>query len=324
MTVTEDLTARLDRLEAANADLAARNAVLADRIDDLEGRSQGAPAAVPARAGAAADTTLDRRRLLKRGAALAGAAAAGAVLLDAAPSAAADGNAVILGGLNRATSGTYLNQSASTNGFGLSVSSNGESAGDFHATGALGTGLIVEGNGAHMRFVRSGRQSPINDATPHVRGEVVMDTYSNLWYCAGDGTPGVWTTLAGNGSTGSFFPLPAPVRVYDSRPGTNPTQGPKTPLTGTRTIDLTVNGSTLGTFSRTAVVNVLLVNAANAPGNFTIWAGGQAKPLSNTLVWGGSAGRFSTLAVTRLGSGKVQINASHRTDVVLDVVGHYF
>ena len=159
---------------------------------------------------------------------------------------------------------------------------------------------------------------------------MVVDAYANLWYCIADGTPGTWRSLAGNGSNGAsaggFYPTPGPIRIYDSRPGTTPNVGSKTRLVAgaTRTLDLKVNSSGLYAGVNTAVLNILLVNATAGAGNFTVWAAGQAKPAGNTLVWGGSAGRFSTLAFSLLdGQARVNVNASLATDLVIDVVGYY-
>ena len=58
--------------------------------------------------------------------------------------------------------------------------------------------------------------------------------------------------------------------------------------------------------------------------DFTIWANGQARPSGNTLVWGGNAGRFSTLAVTRVDANALcQVFGSLKTDLTVDVVGYY-
>lgn len=55
-----------------------------------------------------------------------------------------------------------------------------------------------------------------------------------------------------------------------------------------------------------------------------MWAQGVAKPQANTLVWGGAAGRFSATAVSALDSqARIQVAASHPTDIVVDVVGYY-
>ncbi|MCU1452681.1 MAG: hypothetical protein JWN46_827 [Acidimicrobiales bacterium] len=172
----------------------------------------------------------------------------------------------------------------------------------------------------------NGRNPPTGDTIPHSFGEFIVDGFGDVWVCVTGGTPGVFRKIAGPATAGAFHALHVPVRVYDSRPGTSPAQGPKTPLTPNtaRTIDLTVNSSTVPAGATAAAVNVLLVNAATGNGNFTVWANGVTRPQSNTMVWGGTAQRFSTFAVTALDStAKVQVLSSSTTDVVLDVVGYY-
>ena len=56
----------------------------------------------------------------------------------------------------------------------------------------------------------------------------------------------------------------------------------------------------------------------------TVWAAGATKPVANTLVWGGDAGRFTTLAVTAVDSlARVKVDASLQTHVIIDVVGYF-
>ena len=52
-------------------------------------------------------------------------------------------------------------------------------------------------------------------------------------------TPGTFRKLGGATTAGAFHALATPVRVYDSRPGTKPTVGSKTPLgpNSPRTVD---------------------------------------------------------------------------------------
>lgn len=67
-----------------------------------------------------------------------------------------------------------------------------------------------------------------------------------------------------------------------------------------------------------------MVNTAAGNGNFTIWANGATRPKANNMVWGGTLGRYSSLAVTAVdGAAQCQVQSSHRTDFVLDVVGYY-
>lgn len=55
----------------------------------------------------------------------------------------------------------------------------------------------------------------------------------------------------------------------------------------------------------------------------TVWANDKPKPQSNTVVWGGSTGRFTGTAVTALDAqARIKGDASHTTNIVLDVVGY--
>ncbi|HMJ79072.1 MAG TPA: hypothetical protein VK507_24010 [Iamia sp.] len=166
--------------------------------------------------------------------------------------------------------------------------------------------------------------------TLYMQGTVADDPSSQgaMWVCVKGGAPGTWRKVAAHNSAGALHILPTPKRIYDSRPGTSPTGvGPKTPLVGgdaPRTLDLKQNSSGVPAGATGAVVTVLLVNAAIGDGNFTIWANDKLKPPANTLVWGGSAKRFTTQTITAVDAqARVKVDASRQTDVVIDVVGFY-
>ena len=166
---------------------------------------------------------------------------------------------------------------------------------------------------------------PSNDAFVHSLGSLVEDPEGNLWLCTVDGST-TFRKLAGPATAGALHVLPAPVRVYDSRPGTSPSTGPKTPLAAAtaRVLDMTVNSSGVPKGATAVMCNLLVVNAVAGSGNLTIWANGVAHPSANNMVWGGSAGRFSSLAVTAVDhNAKCQVMANVKTDFVLDVVGYY-
>ncbi|MCU1452169.1 MAG: hypothetical protein JWN46_315 [Acidimicrobiales bacterium] len=230
-------------------------------------------------------------------------------------------------GLGNTTGGGVVGQSNSgTAVFGIAFSGGAAVKG----TSLSGPGGVFTTNdGSQLQLATAGshvRTPPIADTTPHVAGEIVCDTSGGLWFCAAAGSPGTWRKLAGPDTAGALRVLPAPVRVYDSRPGTSPATGPKTPLVanGARTLDLTVDSSTVPAGATAALVTLLLVNTVAGNGNFTIWANGVARPQANNMVWGGSAGRFSSPATTALdATGKCQVVSNLKTDVVLDVVGYY-
>jgi hypothetical protein len=196
---------------------------------------------------------------------------------------------------------------------------------EVHDNGGPGA-VTVYANQNHFALRNGPNAAPTTRATFQVVGTVVAQPDGTLWYCTATGTPGAWRQLTANSAAGSLHVLPAPVRVYDSRLGTSPSVPPKTPLAANteRTLDLTVNGSTVPKGATAALVTCLLVNAATGNGNFTIWSNAAPRPQSNTLVWGGNTGRFTATAVTALDNdAKVKVQASMQTDLVLDVVGYY-
>ena len=209
-----------------------------------------------------------------------------------------------------------------------------DAGGDGISVQATGIGLDVSGSdlGAHLFGLRaalllgsSSGSPPGSSTVAHTEGELYSQA-GDLWYCTDPGTPGRWVMVAGSATAGALTVLPAPIRVYDSRPGTFPAVAPKTPLSPgvARTLDLKANNSTVPAGATAAVLTVLLVNAASGNGNATVWANGVARPQSNTLVWGGSTGRFTAKELTALDSeAQIQVLASLSTDVVVDVVGYY-
>lgn len=194
-------------------------------------------------------------------------------------------------------------------------------------TSAKGPAIRAQAPVTNLSLVgRSTSTAPTADTSAHAAGDLVEDSAGQLWVCVGGGTPGQWRKLAGPATAGALHILPTPVRVYDSRTGTTPSIGPKTPLAAgsTRTVDLTANSSGVPAGATAAMVTLLIANAAAGNANFTIWKNGATRPQSNTMVWGGSVGRFSTSALTALdAAGKVQVSCSVQTDVIIDVVSYY-
>jgi hypothetical protein len=386
------LQRKVDRLEAENAALRGRL---------VRGTPQAAPSDVASVPTAAHDAepvvegrSFDRRRLLLGGA-TAGAAAVAAVVASSTPAAAANGDPLVLGQSNGASSPTIVQSSVSSaNAFGFfgdtsgyvlgglndqgigvwgqsvsatavfAISTSGAgafgqsdtnvgvkgdslegvgtaglsvSAAGLEGRSSSGVGLDAESQSSYGARLRGGkadlrfdavpsRQAPTADAAAHLVGEVVADASGALWHCVVAGTPGTWRKLGGPGTAGQLHVLPAPARVYDSRPSTSPSQGPKTKLTGNvaRTIDLKVNNSGVPAGATAALLTVLLVDASNGNGNLTIWANGVTRPAANTMVWGTGSGRYTASTVTALdAAARCQVAASALTNVVLDVVGYY-
>lgn len=237
--------------------------------------------------------------------------------------------------------GSGVKAEAEGDGHGVEVSTiygDGVRASSFDGAGvftrsAAGIGGNVFGGLAQLRLrvepddLYGGvRQAPTGDSAAHELGDVVRDSAGDLWLCTLAGTPGRWRKLAGPATAGALHVLPTPVRIYDSRPGSTPSQGPKTKLTGNvaRALDCKVNNSGVPAGAAAVALTVLLVNASNANGNLTVWANGAARPASNTIVWGPGSGRYTTSTLCALDTAaKLQVSASAATDLVLDIVGYY-
>jgi hypothetical protein len=232
----------------------------------------------------------------------------------------------------QSTSGTGVD-GRSTNSagvFGLSSNDFGVAGVSSTSAGVRGggaTGLLGVGTTANLSIPAwLGRVAPTSDAIAHAAGDVVTDVGGNVWLCVAAGTPGTWRKVAGPGTAGSLHLLAAPVRAYDSRPGTSPTVGPKTKLSGNTSRSLSVRANSTGVPAEATAVSVtlLLVNASTSGGNLTLWAGNASRPSANAMVWGGNAGRFASTAITRISpTGTVLVAASAPTDLVLDIVGYY-
>jgi hypothetical protein len=244
------------------------------------------------------------------------ASIAGTGIYSLGADAGVDGTGNTAGVRGRSSTGVAL-QALTTNGLGLLVNAGGANGADVFA------------DTYQLRLVPfSGRGAPIADSSAHNTGELVRDSNADLWLCVGTGVPGDWRKLGGPATAGQLHVLPTPARVYDSRPFTTPNVGLKKPLAANenRSVDLKANSSGVPAGARAVMVNLLLVNLAAGSGNFTVWANGTAKPLANTMVFANSAAsnRASTLAVTSVDAAALcQLNSSHKTDVVVDVVGYY-
>jgi hypothetical protein len=89
-----------------------------------------------------------------------------------------------------------------------------------------GVGVVATGGRAQLSLAAVGAQSmapPRSTTTAHEAGEIYLDDTQSLWLCTAAGTPGTWVRITGAGTAGPLSMLPAPVRVYDTRPGAAPT-----------------------------------------------------------------------------------------------------
>lgn len=104
---------------------------------------------------------------------------------------------------------------------------------------------------------------------------------STWWVCveeAAGGSPAQFVRVASPAAAGAFEALPAPIRVYDSRLGAPPVTGPKTPVVGpaTRTVSCVENtAGAVPADARVVVVN-LTATATSAAGFASVFPTGAA------------------------------------------------
>ena len=191
----------------------------------------------------ASQGTSSRRDLLKKGGLGVAALAAGAVGGVAVQSSGggADGDGLVLGQANGATSATSITGTPETGNI-LTVSGNAtdtafpSAIGAYGYTPAVSNGVygystarsdadpqtghaligIASASGRSSLLLNSSLGDPRASAIPHTVGEFVVDADANLWFCMEAGTPGTWRKLAGTASAGSLHAI-APKRVWDTR-----------------------------------------------------------------------------------------------------------
>ena len=217
---------------------------------------------------------------------------------------------------------------------GTAVSAVSSSGAGVEGVSTTGWGGWFRGAYADMMLGNSNRLSPTADVVIHGYGELVAQNHSDLatstlWYNVRSGTPGRWRRLAGPDTAGALTVLPAPIRVYDSRPGQPPLAiGPKAPLL--KDIDRAVN-CTLATSGVPADATAVLLNVTivspSASGFVSVRASGVAYSGTSNLNF--AAGQVIANSVTsacgagatvalRLG-GPVGLVGN----AIVDVVGYY-
>lgn len=160
----------------------------------------------------------------------------------------------------------------------------------------------------------------------HVAGELdIVD--GTTWLSTVAGTPGTWRRLAGPDTAGALTILPAPVRCYDSRPGNNPTTGPKTPLANgaTRIIDVTLNSTGVPKGATAILVNITVVNTSTT-GYVSLYANGVPNPGTSSINWSRTGEVIANTTVTALddqGRATAFVPPTSSTDFFLDIIGYF-
>ncbi|HEY6530696.1 MAG TPA: hypothetical protein VIY72_00225 [Acidimicrobiales bacterium] len=168
--------------------------------------------------------------------------------------------------------------------------------------------------------------SPRTSGVAHERGELAFDAASDLWLCVANGTPGTWVRVAGPGTAGPFTVLPAPARVYDTRPNSGLPGAGTGPVTGTRNdIDLTAAASGVPVDATAAVVVLTVTGTgANAAGRAMVYSNAlPAAPTVNVLRWTTANQTLAATTTTALANGKVAVRVDPHANVIVDVLGYH-
>jgi hypothetical protein len=142
------------------------------------------------------------------------------------------------------------------------------------------------------------------------------------------------TPAAGIGS-GLYNPLPAPVRICDTRAG-NPSMLVSAPVNqcngtnntgttlgagGTRNVQVTGSGG-IPAGAVGAVLNVTVANPG-APGYLTAYPQGGSPPTASNLDYGAGQVTANRVIVPLSAGGGISVYSSARADVIVDVSGYY-
>ncbi len=142
---------------------------------------------------------------------------------------------------------------------------------------------------------------------------------------AGDDDMG-WVA-AGATAAGGFVPLTQPTRVYDSRPGYEPTVGEQSvlPADTPRPVDLTANASGVPTWASAVMVSLVATQTVSSSrGWLAIYANGLEFPGTSSVNWSSAGRSAATTTVTAIDAeGRCAIYAGSECDVVIDVIGYF-
>jgi hypothetical protein len=150
-------------------------------------------------------------------------------------------------------------------------------------------------------------------ASPHQKGEIMVDSDGVLRICIVGGTPGTWIT---NGGTQL---LTSPQRAFDTR---QPAFGPKLTANGTRTFDIPALVPDVPATALAVVANLTVTQTVGG-GYVTAYPTGTAKPITANVNWTASNQDVGNGATVRLGTGgQITVYSYKPTHLVMDVVAY--
>jgi hypothetical protein len=277
------------------------------RIAALEAQISNLKRLLPSEADESQETS-SRRGMVKLMAVTAVGAVTGAAMLGARPAAALQNEPVVAGLSNDFASATGLH---ATDDSALICNSDAN--------------FGIEANGA----VANALFQPTGDpplGTAGTAGALFVDTNGDWWASTfSDLNDGLWRKLASSDSAGQLHLLPAPVRVYDSRPGEAPaTVGPKSPTESNvqRTIDTTLGGISGVPTTANAVLISLTIAGPQGQGFGAVWPSGNFPGTSNINFVAGQ--NIAATAIVGCGAAAtIQVMSNAVTDFIVDVSGYY-
>ncbi len=125
-----------------------------------------------------------------------------------------------------------------------------------------------------------------------------------------------------------FFPLSAPVRLLDTRPGQTAVVHPNTPLSPNAPQSLpgqfTAGGVTVPAGAQALVGNATVDNTVGAPAGFaTLYPSGSTLPLASNLNFVPGTVRPNAFTVGLGGDGKFNLLSNTGGNFIIDITGYY-
>ncbi|HEV2237598.1 MAG TPA: hypothetical protein VGR57_13135, partial [Ktedonobacterales bacterium] len=216
--------------------------------------------------------------------------------------------------------GAGLNGTAITNGTGVS--------------GNSGSGIGIQGNSVTgLGGTFTGGQAPIAlglgfapgapTSGTHVKGEVYLDVNAVLWTCVAGGAPGMWVKPGVN-------LLPAPIRIFDSRPSSGaPLPLAKGTLGSFSTTMIQVTGTDVGGIhvpaGASGVIGNLTVTGTTGPGDLILFPTGAPQPNTSNINYSGgqTVANFANVGLSTAGQMNLFVHVS-ATNAIFDVAGFVF
>jgi hypothetical protein len=249
---------------------------------------------------------------------------------------AATGNTISVRALTISPTGTAVSAEGGLRGVNATGATGVAATGSVRgvAASATGDGTALDiGRARAAIFFSAPQPPPLTEPSPreHSVHEVVYDTNADLWLCVGSGVPGDFVRLGGGSTVGALELLDTPKRVYDSRPGEQPLNSTKGPISGgasgaTRVVDMTNNTSGVPTTARAALVTLTIVNTSASGGFLALFRNGAPTPTSSSINWFAANQVIATTTVTALdltAKAAVFCPPNSSTNFFVDVIGFY-